>query len=353
MNTTTYFYQDKPIFGLDIGYNSFKVMQVDSRGNQPRIIGYGVGDFDSGAMKNGVIVDYESMAKSAVDLFKHRLIGDITTRRVAVAVPSARTFDRAIKLPKLNENELADAVRLEAEQYIPVPVDELYIDYEIIRQDEKEVELFAVAVPKKIINSYMVFLRLIGLEPVAIETSIGAATRVFLQSEKSDEPTVLIDFGSLSTDITIYDKTDIVTGTVAGGGDDFSSRIADKLDVSPKEAHIIKTKYGLSVSKKQREITEALKPDLDQLFKEIRRMLRYYEERYGSAHKVNQIVTMGGGANMPGLSAYMTDNLRLAVRMSDPWHNLHFAKLQPPSPAERALYVSVTGLSLLRPKEIA
>lgn len=351
-NTTTYFYKDKPLFGLDIGYRTIKIMQIDFNGHKPTVVGYGLGEFDPSAIKEGVIVNPEVLAAATKNLFEHSLVGDITAHRVAVGIPSARTFDRPIKLPKLDAKDIADAVRTEAEQYIPVPIDELYLDYEIVRQTAKEMELFATGVPKKIIDSYKTFVGLIGLDPVAMETSTQADTRTFVRTDRSDVPTVLIDFGSLSTDITIYDKTIIVTGTVKGGGDDFTNRIAEKLGVTHNEAHTIKTKYGLAPGKKQDEIMDALTPNLELLIKEIRRMIRYYEERYDEKRKVDQIITIGGGANLPGLSEYMTNQIRLAVRMADPWHYLSFGRLEPPSQAERTLFITVAGLAMLKPHEV-
>lgn len=81
-------------------------------------------------------------------------------------------------------------------------------------------------------------------------------------------------------------------------------------------------------------------------------MIRYYEERYGADRKIKQLVTMGGGANMPGLSDYMTNALRMPVRMSDPWHHISFDHLQPPSDTELSMYITVAGLALMNPKEI-
>ena len=343
-----YFYHDKPLFGFDIGFSSLKVMQLDSSGKLPTVLGYGVNRFDHNAIKDGVIVDPEVVAKAAYELFDKHLIGQITTNRVTVSIPATRTFVRTIKLPKLTHKELVDAIRMEAEQFIPVPVDELYMDYMVIDSADKEVELLAVAAPKKIVDSYMETIRLIGLEPVAMETSISATSRLFVHTDLSDVPTVLIDFGSISSDITIFDKTILVTGTVGGGGDNYTELVRSK-----QEAHIIKAKYGLSLSKKQKEITDALSPLLEQMVKEIRRMIRYYEERYqGPDRKIQQIVTMGGGANMPGLSDYMINALRLPVRMSDPWHHVGFSKLQPPSDLEHSMYVTVAGLALTSPREI-
>lgn len=349
----TYFYQDKTVFGLDVGYNTIKVMQISgSKGKDQLITGYGVSTFSPKAVANGVILDHEELAKAAHTLFSKNLIGEITTRRVVVAVPAARTFARTIVLPKLSPNDLAEAVRLETEQYIPLPVDELYLDYSNVSTTDKETELLVIAAPKKLVDSYIELTDILGLEAVGIETSISAGGRLFVQAEQSDVPTVLVDLGSQSADITIYDNGLLVTGTVPCGGDSFSQAIAKSLGVTLQEAHIIKTKYGLGISKKQKEITVALQPIMDQMIREIRRMIRYYEERSGTERKINQVVTMGGGANMPGLSGYLTDHLRLAVRMCDPWQHLDFTGLQPPNSVEKSMYITVAGLALTEPKGI-
>lgn len=348
---SNYFYKDKPIFGLDIGFSSMKVMQIDYEKKDPAVKGYGVIRFDNKAVKDGIIIDPESLAKAAYELFDQHIIGEINTRRVAMAIPAARTFSRAITLPKLASKDIDEAVRLEAEQYIPVPLDQLYFDYSIVKKTDKEMEVYAVAVPKKLINSYLQLARLLDLEVIMMETTIGAAARLFVQAEQSTLPTMLVDLGSISTDLTIYDKTLIVTGTVPGGGDSFTNLIGSNLGVSHEEAHIIKTKYGLGVSKKQQQITSALTPMIESMAKEVQRMIRYYEER-NTDKKINQAVTMGGGANMPGLSEYLTNQLRLPVRMCDPWLHLGFKKLQPPNISEKSMYVTVAGLALMSPKEI-
>lgn len=349
---SSYFYQDKPLFGLDIGFSSLKVMQISSQGKRQVVSGYGVATFDPKALKDGVVVDPESIAKVAHELFSKNLVGDITTRRVALAVPAARTFARTITLPKLDTKDLDEAIRLETEQYVPAPLNELYLDYNIVNVGEKDQEILAVAVPKKIVDSYLQLTALLGLEVVAIETTINSAGRLFVQAERSDVPTVLIDFGSLSSDITIFDKGIVVTGTVLGGGDNFTNTIAEKLGVTKEEAHVIKTKYGLGVSKKQKEIASGLDTTLQQMLKEIRRMIRYYEERSATQGKIGQVVTMGGGANMPGLSDHMTNLLRLPVRMCDPWQHMDFSGIEPPHNVERSMYVTVSGLALVNPKEI-
>ncbi len=353
-NTQTLFYKDKPIFGLDVGFNTIKVMQVTRDGKRNVVTGYGVAQFDEKAIQEGVITDYEALGKAANELFEKKIIGTVTTRRVAATIPAAKAYSRVMTVPsKLNKKDLDDAVKIEAEQYIPMSLDEMYLDYMTSPGRGDEQEVLVVAVPKRIVDSYMRFFELIGLEVCALETTISAASRIIAVAENSnDVPTILIDLGSLSVDLTVFDKILVVNGTIPGGGDNFSSRIAEKLNISKTEANTMKTKYGLGVSKKQPEIREALKPQLDSLIKEIRRVVRYYEERTEGKSTIGQIITMGGGANMPGLVDYLTDNLRIPTRMCNFWGSFELNKLQPPHEAERTLYVTAAGAAIIKPEEI-
>ena len=360
-NKTPNFFSPKPLFGFDIGNGSLKVMQVQTSGSHDlkaknhkavRVTGYGTISFDKKAIDNGVITDPEIIAKATKELFDKHLIGEITSRRVVMSIPAYRTFTRSIQLPILKPKELDDAVNLEAEQYIPLPLEELYLDYELISQTKEQLEVLAIAVPKKIVDSYLELNEILGLEPMLIETTMSAAARLFGQDPQSDVPTVIIDFGSLSSDISIYDHKILTTGTVTGGGQVFTDSIEKKLKVTHEEAGLIKTKYGLGLSKRQTEIKEALEPTLAQIVKEIRRMIRYYDERYGTERPIQQIITLGGGANMPGLSEYLTNALRLAVRPCDPWQYFDYKGLQPPNNADKSMYATAAGLCLAPPKEV-
>ncbi len=357
-----YFFKPKPIFGLDIGNGSLKVMQTEpgpdsdtvarSAKNLSKLIGYGSCHFDTRAIKNGVVVEPEIIAEAAKTLFSERLIGDITTRRVAMTIPSYRSFTRSITLPSLSAKELSDAVIMEAEQYIPVPIDRLYLDYQPIRKTNDGSEILSAAVPRNIVDSYMELADLMGLEPVFIETTMSAAGRLFSHDYQSDLPTVIIDFGSLSSDIGVFDGNMLTASTVQGGGEIFTKTIATALDVTPEEAHIIKTRYGLGVSKRQKEVIAGLEPVLDQITKEIRRLIRYYEEHYGNERPIKQLLTLGGGSNIPGLNEFLTEKLRLAVRPSDPWQYLEIHKLKLPPRADKKMYATAAGLSMVDPKEV-
>jgi type IV pilus assembly protein PilM len=257
-----------------------------------------------------------------------------------------------MQLPLLPKKEMDEAVRLEAEEYIPLPSDQLYLDYMITSQSKGLCNLFAVAVPKKMVDSYLVLARMAGLEAVLIETTMAAAARLFARDKFSDVTSVIIDFGSLSSDISIFNQATLVTGTVPAGGLIFTRAIRDSLQVTDAEAGVIKTKYGLGASKKQKEITDAVTPSLQKIVKEVRRMIRYYDDRFGTEKPIGQVIMLGGGANMPGLSDYLTSELRLPVRAHDPWLHLDYDNLQVPSNPDKLMYATVTGLSLADPNEV-
>ncbi len=351
--TNKYFYKDKPIFGLDIGFDSIKVMQLEKSVKGYELVGYGIGNFDPKSIKDGIIVDFEDIAGSIKELFAKNIIGEITTRRVAISIPAILTYSHSLTLPAIPDNELKEAVELESEQYIPSPIDELYIDFEIISRNQKSLEVLTVAAPKRIVDSYLALTRILGLEAISFGTSISSSGRLFRVLEpSSDIPSVIIDFGSISADITIIDGNNVVSSTIPAGGDIFTSLVAKKLGISLQEAHIVKIKYGISKSKKQPEIIEVMQPQLDQLNREVKRMMRYFSERTGSKRKIGQIITMGGGANMPGLSDYLTNSLRLPVRAYDPWQNFDLHKLKAPSQDEKSVYATVAGLCLIDPAEL-
>lgn len=347
-----YFFEDKPLFGLDIGHNTVRVMQLEPGRKLPQLKGYGSVTFDPTAIVDGVIVKPELIAKPALNMFKKSLVGDIGTNRAAVSLPASHAFTRAMHLPKVSPDDIAEAVQTEAEQYIPGHAENLYLDYVTLREDQDGVEVFIVAMPKKIVDSYLVLTRMMGLEAVLFDTSIGASARLFGIDPQSSTPSLLIDFGTGSTDITVFNRGLVVLGTVGFGGNEITEAISRKLHVTPSEALVLKSRYGLAASPAQEQIAAAVEPSLDLLRKEIRRVIRYYEQRYTKDPPIGQIVTMGGGANMPGLAEYLTDQLRLPTRAFDPAPYIDFGHLHHFYNADRASFVTAAGLAVTKPSEI-
>ncbi|HEV2403375.1 MAG TPA: pilus assembly protein PilM [Candidatus Saccharimonadales bacterium] len=348
----TYFFEDKPLFGMDIGHDMLRVMQLDIGRKVPRVKGYGSIAFDPSAISKGVIVKPELIAKATANLFRKELVGDIGTRRVAVSLPVRWALTRAVQLPKMTAKDMDEAVRTEMEQYFPLSADNLYLDYTTLRQSDEGSEVFVVAMPQKIVDSYLALTKLLGLEAVLFDTATGAAARLFARDRDSSIPSVLIDFGSTTTDITVFNHGLLVTGTVAFGGDDITKVIANATQVNSREAVVIKSEYGIAASDFQKQIAPALASSLELLLKEVRRTIRYYEQRYSKEPPIGQIVTMGGGANTPGLADFLTDHLRLPARTISLRNQIDFGHLRPIYSADLMTFVTSAGLALTDPAEV-
>ena len=348
----------EPLFGMDIGHSSLKVMQLELDGGKdksPTVAGYGSSHrYAVNSIVDGVIVDYKALSEALHDLFDRRLAGIISSRKVACTIPLSHSFSRPLKLPPMDDDDLSQAVHLEAEQYIPVAPENLYIDYDVVRRDENNIEILVVATPKNIVESYMKFLESMGLEPVALEPTMNATARIFGMADPAhDKPTVLIDFGAEATDIAVYDNTLFVNNTVQGGSNTMINSIAQNLGINREEAFKVKNEEGLKLSGHLRNIGKAVQPTLDNLIREIHKIMRYYDDRVAvGGHKISQAVMSGGGANMPGLSDYLANELGVPVRMLDPWRKINFGTLSPPDELERSMFITVAGEAVLDISEV-
>jgi type IV pilus assembly protein PilM len=351
---TTKFYKDEPLFGLDIGHSSIKLMEMRSvPGHDPEVLGYGISSFDPYAIQNGIIVKPDTIANAVHQLFESNLIGNISSRRVACALPTAHTFSRTMRVPPMDNQSIDEAINLEAEQYVPLPIESLYLDYEISRQDAQGMELLLVATPKKIVDSYLALLESLGLEPVAFEPSINAVSRLLKLADSAvSNPSILVDIGAVTTDIAIFNKTIIVATTLNSGGDNITDLIAKGLHLTVPQATTLKHEHGIAYSEKQQRVVDAITPQLETLVHEIQKSQRYYSERATQDDKsqIAQVITVGGGALMPGLNQYLAKDLHLPVRDFEPWSKISFGKLQRPEPADLSMFLTVAGEAVLDPK---
>lgn len=313
---------------------------------------YGNINLDPTKLNESIEKGNEFLATSVAELLKKHIVGDLGTRRVVISVPTTRTFNRSITLPSLRRKDLKAAIQLEAEQYIPIPVSELYIDYNVIETTKEGVEMLLCAVPKVIVDNCVLACQGAGLEVVMVEPGINAIARLIRDAEEGNLPTLIVDIGAASTDIAVLEKDIRVTGGIAIGGNTFTLDIADKLKISLENAHQLKVLNGLSAGPKQTKITPALTPNLNKVVAEVKKIIRYYNERIGAKIKIEQVIIVGGGSNVPGIGEFFTNELLMPARVASPWQLLNFGKLQQPSRQFKPRYITAAGLASVNPKEI-
>ena len=344
------FFKDKPIIGLDISTTSIKLMSVDTK--KWTVLGYASIDVDPAKMQNSLEGDGEYINEQLQLLLKDKTLGEFGSNHVVMSIPTSRTYSRSVTISNDTTGPIEDSIRLEAEQYIPIPVAQLYIDHEITQRDKETTTAIMCAVPQKIVDNCVNAASASGLEVVMVEPGMLSVARLLRYTEDGSLPTVVVDIGSASTDVAIIDGTIKVTGGLPIGGNTFTLDISEKMKVSLEKAHQLKVLNGLNSSPKQKLIVSALEPNLKRITQEIKKIVRYYIERVPGARNIEQVIIVGGGSNVPGIGEFFTDNLVIASRVASPWQMLNFAKLPQPARQFKPRYITVAGLASVTPEEI-
>jgi len=345
------FYRDKPIIGLDISNTGIKIMAIDPK--KWLVLGYGSVDLEPIKVKEALEGTSTYLAENIQSLLKDKFVGNMPSNHVVIGVPTARSYSRTFTLPVSAEKTLKDAVEVEADQYIPIPVATLYIDYEVIERGKKEITVLMSAVSRVIIDNCVAAAKSAGLKPTMVEPGMSAVGRLLTATEDGHLPTIIVDIGPASTDIAVLEGGSIrVTGGLAIGGNTFTLDIAKKLGVALENAHQLKVLNGLSAGPRQEKISGALEPSLERIIVETRKVIRYYNERMSEEHKLEQLLVVGSGSNMPGIGEYFTNALVMPARVASPWQKLDFGKLPEPAKQFRSRYITVAGLASVTPGNI-
>src|SRR5688572_27943338 len=193
------FYRSKPTFGLDIGRSTVKVVQLANEKKHFKVVGYGYAQFDPAAVKDGAIEKPDIIAQAIKPVLERISIGKYDTNRVVASVPLAYSYTRVMTLPKMSAKDFSEAVRLEAEQYIPVPINDLYLEHRIIDSaatEKNQVNVLMVAVPQRIIGSFIDLFKKLNLEVTAIEPTMFSNLRAIHFNLPAQGPQIIIDFGA-------------------------------------------------------------------------------------------------------------------------------------------------------------
>jgi type IV pilus assembly protein PilM len=344
------YYKDKPIIGLDISQTGIKIMAINVK--KWLVTGYGSIDLDPEKVQKSLEGDDNYLESNLQGLLTKNLVGALHSNHVVLSIPTGRTFTRTFNLPSSAEKNLKDAVELEVDQYIPIPSETLYIDYEIVERNKENITISLTAAPRVLIDRCIAITEATGLRVCAVEAGISAVARLLENTEEGHLPTVIVDIGPASTDIAILDRSIRVSGSIGIGGNTFTLDIAKKLKVPLENAHQLKVLNGLSAGPRQQKLQAALSPNLERILNETRKVIRYYNERLEGRHKLEQVLIVGGGSNIPGLGDFFTNSLVMPARVASPWQRLNFGNLPEPAKQFRPRYITVAGLASVNEESI-
>lgn len=305
--------------GLDIGANSIKVVELLG-GLKPRLSRFGKVALPEGALNAGEIKDREQVGKAIKELFAKT---KIRSKRVVIAIAGQAAIIRHIKLPLMEDNEVANAIHWEAERYIPFPVDEVTLDYKVIKRyaDQNEMDVLMVCARNDIIYSHIETLRDIGLQTQVVDIQTFSLMRAAgLEKANSEGAVALLDIGFETSDLMILkDGIPLFTRVIPLAGNRFTKTIAANLGITSEEAEEIKINKidALSQSESLSQSLEAkanfaMQEGLKELSLEIRRSFDYFHMQERN-EEVNRLIINGGGALLPNIGTFLNRELGIPV----------------------------------------
>ena len=327
-----------------------KVMSVDTA--KMLVHGYGSIELDPAKATDDLEQSADYLHARLYELLDKKIVGKLGSNRAVLGIPTARTFSRTFSLPIDKKTSLKDAVNLEVEQYIPMPLESLYVDYQTIKQTKEDLTVLMCAAPKKMIDPLLSIAQNCGIEIAMIEPNMNAVARLLEHTEEGSLPTVIVDIGPATADIAILDSAIRVTGGLNIGGNTLTLDIAKKMDIPLETAHQLKVLNGLNAGPRQAKITTSLRPSLMRITGEIKKVIRYYTDRFPNEPKIEQILIVGSGSNVPGLGEFFTNELVMPARIAIPWQTVNFGELTPPTKQLRPRFMTAAGLALVSPEEI-
>lgn len=321
-------------FGLDISDLSLKIIQLEKKRKGFKLASFGEAKIKPGIIREGEIKRENDLAEIIKKSLTEIRGKKIKTKYVIASLPEEKSFLQVIQMPRLPEEDLKSAVIYEAENYIPMPIEEVYLDSQIISPIYNHLDhsdVLIAALPKKTVDSYLGCLKKAGLKPLALENESLSIARTLVEKEISNFPILIIDLGATKTGFIVFSGHSLrFTFFIPVSSQTFTETIARALRVDLAKAEQLKLRYGLEtkVTKKGGEVFEALIPPLTDLVEQIKKYFNYYQTYSSHEHlppdnrEVKKILLCGGGANLKGLPDFLSRELNLPVELSNPWTNL-------------------------------
>lgn len=334
--------------GIDIGQSSIKIVSVN-KDNKERLVLDNIAEEKlnlSEVNKNDLNKRWEAAGKAIKTIIADN---KIKNKQVVAALPENEVISRLVRLPPLKDSEILDALRFEAETFVPYPLEEVSLDYEIIDKDEAgRLTVFVIAAKNELITNYVKLFKSLGLEMVALESPAVAFRRMAKNSVGSIERVVILNVGERFSDIfNVYKGNVYFSRSLPVGGESLTRAVSLGLGLDLASAEEYKKAYGIKEDELEGKIRTATMPVFNSITDEVRKAVTLFVEDSGGK-TVQLLVLSGGGANLPGMAEELTKILGVEVQISQPFVNIDVSQIQSPFNlnTEGCRFSLAVGLSL-------
>lgn len=310
-------------FGLDIGTTAIRVVQLRGGGSVKSLVKYGYMPIDSKISISDSKADLQKLVQVVQDLLVQ---ANISTRDVAVGLPSNKVFTTIVDMDRLSPGELEKTIMYQADSLIPTPIAESKLDWALLGDspnEQNKVEVLLSSVAKEYVESRLDVLESIGLNVLSFEPDSLALARALVAPE-SAAPTMVVDIGSKTTDIVItLNGAPRLVRSLPTGSDAIVRSALQNLNIDEKQAQQFVFKFGLGKDKLEGQIYNAIIGTVDLLVNDIEKSIKFFGGRYPNL-KIDRIIVTGAASVLPEFPLYLANKFGLNVEIGNAWRNVAF-----------------------------
>lgn len=319
-------------FALDIGTTSIRVVQLSKRGNGWVLERYGSASVSAKHTSSDAVEDQKRLGEVIMTVIGQ---SGIKARDVVIGIPSSKMFATVVDMPSMPKQELENSIKYQAEQYIPMSLDEAKIDWALLGKsvnDETKNEVLLASVANDFSEARLDLIEDLGLNVVAMEPDSLAIARSLL-SRDDQSAHLIIEVGDFATDVVLtYADSPRLIRSIPTGVESFVKATTQNLNIQSDQARQFLLKFGVQPDRLEGQVYRAVESTLDQFSAEIIKSVKFFKTRYPSVEIASMIVS-NYGVTIPALSDYLARKVEIKTELGNPWRNIQVsssdqAKLQ-------------------------
>lgn len=343
-----FFEKKESFFGLHLNGTALKFIQFQTEGGKQKIVGFSNVPLPANLISNEDVIDQKGLVRLIEQSLMKSQYGKITTNRVVFSIPESKSFVRVIRMNTMSEGELENAVLFEAEAYIPLPMDQVYFDWQVLRRDLGGMDVLLIASPKEFVDKFISVLEGAGLTIAAIEVESQSVVRTLVPKDAVSN-LLIADLDAYKTALVMVIRGNLqFTSSVPIAGNVFTDKIAQGLSITPDKAETIKREFGVANSESYPNMETYLLPAVNDLGAEIKNILKFHYEH--SKEKVDQLVLSGGTAKLKHMDEFLVKGLsdmpEFKVKVADPWEHIPLTNPSVLSSYEALSFTTAIGLAM-------
>ncbi|MCG9894037.1 MAG: type IV pilus assembly protein PilM, partial [Fimbriimonadaceae bacterium] len=287
------------------------------------------------SVRDGLVADKDALAGAIRMALRE---GRMTATSAVIAVAGGSVIVRTVRIPKMPEATLRKSIKFEAGRYVPSSIEDSFIEFEIIGEAENgQMDVLIVASPREIVESRIAAVERAGLEVEIVDLEPFAMYRALVEANfdrsMMSETIALVDFGAGTTNVSVVSEgVFAMTRTIPQAGANLSDALKTYFKLSQEDADRGKAQLDLSPLLEEGQVMEnpplrVIQPRLDELIREIRRSLNYYQSQQteqGAPKPVTRLILSGGSAELQGLAPYFEHKLGVPCTASGVYDNPRF-----------------------------